>query len=109
MTHSKDYYKILELSPAATYADIKKAYRKLALQYHPDKNFGNQLYEARFKEIIEAYKVLSDVKRREEYNSSRNKDFHTTKKKPEPQITAQTILNQAMDFRRKVSVLDPDR
>ena len=54
MAH-KDYYKILEVTSAATSVEIKKSYRRLALQYHPDKNFGNQLYEAKFKEIQEAY------------------------------------------------------
>lgn len=109
MIYSKDYYKILEVSAAATPADIKKSYRRLALQYHPDKNFGNQLYEAKFKEIIEAYKVLSDTKKREEYNRSRNNYTHTEKKKTEPQITPQSILHQTVDFRRKIAVLDPDR
>ncbi len=105
----EDYYKILEVSPTASHADIKKSYRRLALQYHPDKNFGKELYEAKFKEIIEAYRVLSDVKKRDEYNRSRNKYTQTEKKKPEPQTTPQTILTQTIDFRRKIAVLDPDR
>ena len=108
--HTKDYYKILEVSRNATYAEIKKSYRRLALQYHPDKNFGNQLYEAKFKEIIEAYKVLSDVKKREDYNRERNNtSAYAEKKKTEPTVTAQIILNQTVDFRRKIAVLDPDR
>lgn len=109
MMYTKDYYKILEVSSTATHADIKKSYRRLALQYHPDKNFGNQLYEAKFKEIIEAYKILSDVKQREEYNRSRNQSAQTEKKKAEPLITPQIILNETIDFRRKIAVLDPDR
>ncbi|MDQ6815345.1 MAG: DnaJ domain-containing protein [Bacteroidota bacterium] len=109
MIYSKDYYKILEISPSATPADIKKSYRRLALQYHPDKNFGNQLYEAKFKEIIEAYKVLSDVRRRDEYNRSMYQYKEFDKKKAEPPISPQTILNQTIDFRRKISMLDPDR
>ena len=47
----KDYYRILELPPGASIADIKKSFRRLALRYHPDKNFGNKTYEAKFKEI----------------------------------------------------------
>jgi molecular chaperone DnaJ len=109
MAYSKDYYKILEVSPTATHTDIKKSYRRLALQYHPDKNFGNQLFEAKFKEIIEAYKVLSDVKQRDEYNRSRNQSAQSAKKKTEPQNTPQTILRQTIDFRKKIAVLDPDR
>jgi molecular chaperone DnaJ len=109
MSYSKDYYKILEVSPSATHADIKKSYRRLALQYHPDKNFGNQLYEAKFKEIIEAYKVLSDVKQREDYNRSRNQYTQSEKRRAEQVVTPQTILSQTIDFRKKISVLDPDR
>lgn len=109
MTYTKDYYKILEVNMAATLAEIKKSYRRLALQYHPDKHFGNQLYEAKFKEIIEAYKVLSDGKKREEYNRSRSEYAQAEKKKAQPQITPETILNQTIDFRKKIAVLDPDR
>lgn len=105
----KDYYKILEVNPAATYADIKKSYRRLALRYHPDKNFGNELYEAKFKEIQEAYRTLSDARHRQEYNSLRNNQAQAEKKKATPQITPQTILSQAIDFRKKIAVLDPDR
>ncbi len=57
----KDYYKILEVSPGATPLAIKKAYRRLAIKYHPDKNAGNSIYEQKFKEINEAYRVLSDA------------------------------------------------
>jgi curved DNA-binding protein CbpA len=106
---NKDYYKILGISSTATPADIKKSYRRLALQYHPDTNFDNKLYEAKFKEIIEAYKVLSDVKRREEYNRSRTRENVAEKKRPEPQNTPQSILHKAVDFRKKTAVLNPDR
>src|SRR3954468_11483977 len=67
----KDYYKILELTPGASVADIKKSFRRLALLYHPDRNFGSNIHEAKFKEIKEAYDVLSDTKQRQEYNSRR--------------------------------------
>lgn len=65
----KDYYKILGLSKDASDADIKKAYRKLALQYHPDKNAGDEKAEARFKEIGEAYTILSDPQKRQRFDS----------------------------------------
>jgi curved DNA-binding protein CbpA len=105
----KDYYKILEISPSATYAEIKKSYRKLALQYHPDKNFGNQFFEAKFKEIKEAYEILSDQKQRHEYNFKRNGKYYSEKKNTVKPTSPQTILNETMDFRKKINVLDPDR
>ncbi|KAL1414204.1 hypothetical protein MTO96_007680 [Rhipicephalus appendiculatus] len=65
----KDYYKLLGVSKNATEEDIKKAYRRLALRYHPDKNRAPGASE-RFKEITEAYTVLRDKKTREEYDRS---------------------------------------
>ncbi|MCL4559439.1 MAG: DnaJ domain-containing protein [Chloroflexi bacterium] len=64
----KDYYKILGVERNASEQDIKKAYRKLALKYHPDRNQGNKQAEEKFKEINEAYQVLSDSKKRARYD-----------------------------------------
>lgn len=63
-----DYYEILEVPKSATADDIKKAYRKKAIQYHPDKNPGDAEAEKKFKEISEAYEVLSDDKKRQIYD-----------------------------------------
>src|ERR1044072_1458038 len=67
----KDYYKVLGGPEDATGAEIKKAYRKLALEFHPDANKGNVKAEERFKEISEANDVLGDPKKRKEYDEAR--------------------------------------
>ncbi len=67
----KDYYKVLGVPKDATEAEIKKAYRKLAREYHPDANKGNAKAEERFKEISEANDVLGDPKKRKEYDEAR--------------------------------------
>ena len=64
----KDYYKILGVPKTATEKEIKKAYRKLARQYHPDANPGDATTEEKFKEINEAYEVLSDPEKRKKYD-----------------------------------------
>jgi len=68
----KDYYKALGVSKGASAEEIKKSYRKLARKYHPDANKGDSASEERFKEISEAYNVLSDSKRRAEYDEARS-------------------------------------
>lgn len=65
----KDYYSILGVSRSASAEDIKKSYRKLALKYHPDRNPGNRDAESRFKEINEAYAVLSNIEKKKQYDT----------------------------------------
>jgi molecular chaperone DnaJ len=63
-----DYYEVLGVERSCTLEDLKKAYRKLALEYHPDRNPANKEAEDRFKEVNEAYSVLSDPQRRQQYD-----------------------------------------
>jgi molecular chaperone DnaJ len=65
---AKDYYQILGVARGTALAEIKRAYRKLARKYHPDLNPGDKSAEAKFKEIQEAYSVLSDAKKRDQYD-----------------------------------------
>lgn len=64
----KKYYEILEINENATQEEIKKAYRKLSLKWHPDKNPGNREAEEKFKEINRAYQILSDPETRNTYD-----------------------------------------
>jgi len=73
---AKDYYKVLGVEKNAPDGDIKKAYKKLAFKYHPDKNPGDPKAEERFKEISEAYAVLSDKNKRAQYDQFGSSGFH---------------------------------
>jgi molecular chaperone DnaJ len=73
----KDYYKILGVSRDASQDDIKKAYRKLAMKYHPDKNPGDSAAESKFKEISEAYDTLSDSGKKSKYDNPGMGGFNT--------------------------------
>jgi molecular chaperone DnaJ len=68
MSTKRDYYEILGVNKGATAEEIKKAYRKVAIQFHPDKNPGNKEAEEKFKEAAEAYEVLSDSEKRSQYD-----------------------------------------
>jgi len=70
-TATKDYYQILGVPETASAEEIKRAYRKLAKQYHPDANPGDPQAAERFKEIGEAYSVLSDPQKRAQYDQMR--------------------------------------
>jgi len=72
---NKDFYKILGVDEKASAAAIKKAYRELAKEYHPDKHKGEAAAEEKFKQISEAYNVLSDPKKRQEYDQMRRFGF----------------------------------
>lgn len=117
----KNFYKILEVAPTATNDEIKKSYRRLALKYHPDRNPENKTAEAKFKEVAEAYKVLSDEAERKEYDYNFKKAAQTNSKnssqekaktesaKKEESVTPLTFLSIFKDIRRKVSGIDKKR
>lgn len=67
----KNHYEILGLEPNASVEDIKQAYRKLSLKFHPDKNNGEVYFAAMFRQINEAYQILSDPKKRKDYDNQR--------------------------------------
>ncbi|MBU2703388.1 DnaJ-class molecular chaperone [Sporomusaceae bacterium BoRhaA] len=77
----KDFYEVLEVNCNADPSEIKKNYRRLSKKYHPDLNQGNQTAEQRFKDVNEAYAVLSNTERRHEYD---RKQGAAAEKKPKP-------------------------
>ncbi len=72
----KDYYKVLGVSPEASDDDIRKAYRRLAKEHHPDRHGGSKAAEEKFKEISEAYEVLGDAEKRKQYDQLREARLH---------------------------------
>ena len=70
-----DYYSVLGINKGSSDDEIKKAYRKQAMKYHPDRNEGDSKAESKFKDISEAYAVLSDKKKRREYDQLVQKVF----------------------------------
>ena len=68
MANKRDYYEVLGVSKSADAKEIKKAYRKIAMQYHPDRNPDDKAAEEKFKEAAEAYEILSDEQKRARYD-----------------------------------------
>jgi hypothetical protein len=105
----KDYYGILDIDTSASPAEIKKAYRKLAHQYHPDKNMGDSFAAAQFAEIKEAYEVLSHPAKKEYYLQQRWYSQSTGKRKTQEIITPVTVLKQVLELEKYISTLDVHR
>ena len=76
----QDYYEILGVSKTAEEREIKKAYKRLAMKYHPDRNQGDKEAEAKFKEIKEAYEVLTDSQKRAAYDQYGHAAFEQDRK-----------------------------
>lgn len=102
----KDYFALLEVAPSASPAEIKKAYRKLAHQYHPDKHNNDPYASAKFAEIKEAYEVLTDPSKKEYYLQQRWYNQAMGRKKTKDTITPVNLLKQALELERYVSSLD---
>ena len=105
----KDYYSILELSPASTVDDVKKAYRRLALQFHPDKNPGDAYAAAQFAEIKEAYETLTSPGRKEQYLQQRWYAQSTGQRVSQPIVTPVNLLKLMLELDRHVRTLDVHR
>jgi len=105
----KDYYSILEIQPGAGSDDIKKAFRRLAHQFHPDKNSGDPFAKARFTLIKEAYEVLNNPVRKEHYLQQRWYAQSIGKRIKQDAITPVNVLKQVLELDRYVSRLDTHR
>ncbi|MDB5210111.1 MAG: hypothetical protein JWQ30_938, partial [Sediminibacterium sp.] len=104
----KDHYQVLYVSPTATTEEIKKAFRRLALKYHPDKNNNSGDTTERFTTIKEAYQVLSDPKKRSAYNYRRYLLNPLRANKPQA-YTADDVLQLSNKLTREISLIDPYR
>ena len=105
----KDYYQILQIEPHSTLAEIKQAFRKLALIYHPDKNPNDKYAEAQFNEIKEAYEVLTNPVKKENYLQQRWYNQSIGKRRTAKTITPVSILKIVLELEQYVSRLDVHR
>lgn len=101
--YERDYYQILQVTPEATAEEIRKSYRKLAFKYHPDKNHGDNLTEAVFRNINEAYEVLSNAEKREEYNRKIFSYGNSQRNKKYKPVTSYSILQEAIELSKLVA------
>lgn len=101
----RDYYAMLGVAPSATEDEVKRAYRRLALRHHPDRNPGDKRAEERFKQISEAYAVLMDPARRREYDSLRRARGEGARPR-EPGWRAEEIFRDLFTDPRAASIFD---
>lgn len=107
MATIKDYYRILNVKSSASPAEIKNAYRKLAMAYHPDRNPNDALAAAVFTDIAEAYKILSDEDARKQYNYERYLTAQQEYKRPAE--TIDTLIQHMAKINKQVKNTDPFR
>lgn len=107
MALTKDYYRILNVKASATPVEIKDAYRKLAMKYHPDRNPDDALAAAIFTDAAEAYKVLADVDARNQYNYQRYLIAEQEYKRPVE--TMETLINRISKINEQLLASDPFR
>jgi molecular chaperone DnaJ len=105
----KDYYQILQIEPHSTLLEIKQAFRRLALIYHPDKNPNDKYAEVQFNEIKEAYEVLTNPVRKENYLQQRWYNQSIGKRRTAEMITPVSILKLVLELEQYVSRLDVHR
>lgn len=106
----KDYYRILEITPQATPEEIKKSFRRLAMQYHPDKHQEDQIAGAHYREIQEAYETLTDPNKKESYLQQRWYEQSMGRKlSGSAPLTSSNILRDAVSLEKYISTLDPYR
>jgi curved DNA-binding protein CbpA len=105
----KDYYKILQIQPNATLPEIKKAYYRLALIYHPDKNANDPYATTQFNEVKEAYEVLSNPAKKDIYLQERWYNRSINRKRTDEAITPVSILKLSLELEKYVSQLDAHR
>jgi curved DNA-binding protein CbpA len=105
----KDYYSILEIAPSATQQEIKKAYRRLAFKYHPDTSQHNTYTEIHFREIQEAYAILSDDVQRKRYDEERWLSGMSNRTRHRQVITPLWILKETQRLTRHMATVDTYR
>lgn len=108
MTAARDPYQVLHVSPSASAEEIRKAFRKLAMQYHPDKNPGSALAIKKFSEIQEAYQLLGDRKKRAAYHYRRYSQDPRYSHPPKAE-TAEEVAKQFSAFSSEFARMDPFR
>lgn len=104
-----NYYKILNIEIGADSEEVKKAYRKLAIKYHPDKNPNDKIAEQKFRDITEAYEILKDFEKRKKYDFENGFDIARRKKTDNREVkTTEDINNEQMGQGKPNVVIDPN-